>query len=293
MTRFLDLQDFTEGSIAGNPANLYFLLDHGGLPGLYRQLARTSTTWVSLFEGTTEANSLAVAPILVLAGSDGAVRLPLSLLNWVSENGTYSSSVMMLLSPLEIGQLRDRLKVRLNVRLSEGMDAMLRFFDPRVFESLIDVLDAEQAMVFLSVAQKWWYVDRRGTIKSVDSMFNDVVSADEALNLCPSQEFALVDSCEPDQVLKGLREDAPSSLEKLDVARQYEFVVSNINEAKSLGLRLLNDLILYNVAALTVGKSPANESQWSNLMNAVKMEPSKFSELVMCLEGGAVTEGVK
>ena len=292
MTRFLDLQDFAERSIAENPANLYFLLDHGGLPGLYRELARTSTSWMSLFEGTTEANSLAVAPILVLAGSDGAMRLPLSLCKWISENGTYSSSVMMLLSPLEIGQLRERLKFRLNVCLSEGMDAMLRFFDPRVFESLIGVLGAKQAMVFLSAAQKWWYVDRSGTIKSVDSMFNDVASADEALNLSASQEFALVDSCEPDQVLKGLRENASSSLEKLDVARQHEFVVSNIYEAKSIGLRSLSDLILYNVAVLTVGKSPSNESQWSNLTNAVKLGPSKFSELVMCLEGGAVTEGV-
>ena len=293
MTLFLDLQDFAESSVAENSANLYFLLDHGGLPGLHRQLSKTSTSWVSLFEGTTEAISLAVAPILVLAGSDGAVRLPLSICKWISENGTYSSSVMMLSSPLEIGQLRDRLKTRLNVCLSEGMDAMLRFFDPRVFESLIGVLDAEQAMVFLSVAQKWWYVDRSGTIKSVDSTFNDVASADEVLNLSASQEFALADSCEPDQVLKGLRENSTSALENLDLARQYEFVVSNINEAKSVGLRSLNDLILYNVAVLTVGRPPANESQWSNLMNAVKLEPSKFSELVMCLEDGAVTEGVK
>lgn len=293
MTRLVDFENVVEGNVAESPANLYFLLDHGGLPGLHRQLSKTSTTWVSLFDGTTESSSLAVAPILVLAGSNGAVRLPLSLCKWISEYGTHSSSVMMLSSPLEIGQLRDRLKVRLNVRLSGNMDAMLSFFDPRVFESLIGVLDAEQASVFLSVAQRWWYVDRSGTIKSVDSMFNDVASGDEALNFSASQEFALVDSCEPDQVLEGLRENAPGSFEKLDPARQYEFVVSNINEAKCLGLRSLNDLILYNVAVLTVGKSPANESQWSNLMNAVKLEPSKFSELVMCLEGGAVTEGMK
>jgi uncharacterized membrane protein (UPF0136 family) len=294
MTRFLDFRDFVEGSVAENPAaNLYFLLDHGGLPGLYRQLSKTSTMWVSLFDGMAESNSLAVAPILVLAGSGGAVRLPLSLCKWISANGTYSSSVMMLSSPLEIGQLRDRLKTRLNVRLSEDMDAMLRFFDPRVFESLIGVLDVEQAMVFLSAARKWWYVDRSGTIKSVDSTFNDVTSADEALSLSASQEFALVDSCEPDQVLKGLRENASSSLEKLDLASQHEFVVANIGDAKSVGLRSLNDLILYNVAVLTVGRSPANESQWSNLMDAVKLEPSKFSELVMCLEGDAVTGGVR
>lgn len=294
MTQYLDFQDFVERSVAKNPAaNLYFLLDHGGLPGLYRQLSKTSTTWVSLFDGTTESNSLAVAPILVLAGSDGALRLPLSFCKWISENGTYSSSVMMLSSPLKIGQLRDRLKARLNVRLSGDMEAMLRFFDPRVFESLIRVLDAEQAMVFLSVARKWWYVDRGGTIKSVDSTFIDVMSPEDALKLSASQEFTLIDFCEADQVLKGLRENASNSFEKLDPSLQYEFVVSNIDEAKSVGLLSLNDLILYNVAVLIVGKSSANESQWSNLMNAVKSEPSKFSELVMCLEGGAGSGGVK
>jgi hypothetical protein len=50
---------------------------------------------------------------------------------------------------------------------------MLRFFDPRVFQSQICILDAKQVSAFLSVAKKWWYVDRSGFIKSINLDFHD------------------------------------------------------------------------------------------------------------------------
>nr|WP_081983746.1 DUF4123 domain-containing protein [Massilia sp. JS1662] len=294
MSHYLDIQEFVKTRVAENPAsNLYFLLDHGGLPGLHRQLSKTSTIWVSLFDGTSESSSLAVAPILVLAATDGAVQLPFSLSQWISENGTYSSSVMMLSSPLEITQLSERLKARLNVRLSGDMEAMLRFFDPRVFQSLIGILDAEQWNVFLSVAQKWWYVDRSGFIKSLNSGFNDARCRDKSLVLSAAQEFSLVDACEADQVLNALRENVSDTLQKLNISLQYDFVVSNIEEAKRFGLQSLDDLILYNVTVLLMGKSLLTEVKWSDLKHAGKLDPSKFSELVVSLENDVVSGGAK
>jgi hypothetical protein len=294
MNNYLDFQRFAANFAANNPAsNLYFLLDHGGLPGLHRQLLSTSASWGSLFSGTNETNSLEVAPILVLAGSDGVVHVPFVLSKWISENGTYSSSVMMLSSPLDLEQLRGRLATRLNVRLSGNMDAMLRFFDPRVFQALIEVLDVEQVNVFLSPAQRWWYVDRRGIVKDIEGTFSDAVCMDAPLVLSASQEFRLIDSCEVDQVLRSLRENAPNLIRKLDFALQYDFVVSNINEAKGVGLKSLDDLVLYNVVVLTMGSRFLSEDKWSNLINAVRLDPSRFSELVVCLEDGALDGELK
>jgi hypothetical protein len=285
MSLYIDFRGFADNCVAENEnSNLYFLLDHGGLPGLHQQLLTFSVSWASLFDGTNESNALAVAPMLVPVGREGRVQLPVGLFRWLSEHGSYSSSVIILLSPLDLAELKDRLAFRLNIRLSENTDAMLRFFDPRVFQSLIGVLNVDQANNFLGVAQRWWYVDRGGELNCINSNFNDGASLDELLILDASQEFSMVDSCEVDHILMSLRENAPDLLRKINLPLQYEFVKSNINEARNCGLQSVEDLILYNVAALTVGESSLSEEKWRDLMRAVKLSPTKFSELVLRLE---------
>ncbi|WP_020651644.1 DUF4123 domain-containing protein [Massilia niastensis] len=193
MSSRIDFRVIAEESLAEYPtSNLYFLLDHGGLPGLYRQLSRSSLGWTSLFDSTREANALAVAPFLILAGSNGQLRMSRSFLEWLGENGTYSSTVIMLSSPLQIEPMTSRLTARLDVRISENMEAMLRFFDPRVLESLIEILSVEQAKEFFSPAQAWRYVDRAGRMAGVTTFFNVQENFSAPLVLSQQQEFALL-----------------------------------------------------------------------------------------------------
>jgi hypothetical protein len=284
MSPYIDLRAVAQESLADRPeSSLYLLLDHGGLPGLHRELQKSTARWVSLFDCTNEVNALVVAPILILIGSNGKVQISRSLFEWIAKNGTYTSTVIMLSSPLQIESLRNRLTARLDVRISEGMKAMLRFFDPRIFEGLMKVLSPEQLTTFLAPAEKWWYVDRAGKLVNVDAKFNDVDESAVLLELSAKQEFDLIDASDSDRVLASLRENAPDLIQKQPVHAQYKFVVANLQAARDAGLTSIADLVLYNIVVLIKGLDFIRSETWSSLMDEVVSKSGDFMELVLSL----------
>jgi hypothetical protein len=285
MNRYTDLRMVAQDSLADRPeANLYVLLDHGGLPGLHRQLQKSSAEWVSLFDCTNEANALDVAPILILIGSNAQLQMSRSLFEWIGKNGTYTSTVIMLSSPLQIESLKNRLTARLDVRISEDMRAMLRFFDPRTFEGLMKVLSPEQLTTFLAPAERWWYIDRTGKLVSADATFNVADELAMPLVLSAKQEFDLIDASEPDRVLASLRENAPDLIQKQPVPAQYEFVATNLETARGAGLTSFADLVLYNMVVLIKGLDFIRGETWSRLMDEVKSKSLDFMEMVSSLD---------
>jgi hypothetical protein len=285
MNPYIDLRMVAQEFLADRPeSNLYLLLDHGGLPGLHRQLQKSSVEWVSLFDCTNEANALDVAPLLILIGSVGKLQMSRSLFEWVGKNGTYTSTVIMLSSPLQIKSLKNRLTAHLDVRMSEDMRAMLRFFDPRTFEGLMKVLSPEQVTTFLAPAERWWYIDRAGKLVSVDAKFNVVDELAMPLVLSAKQEFDLIDASEPDRVLAALRENTPDLIQKQPLPAQYEFVVTNLQAARSSGLTSIADLVLYNIVVLIKGLNFIRGETWSKLMDEVKSKPGGFMAMVSSMD---------
>jgi hypothetical protein len=285
MSLYIDLRTVAQESLADRPeSNLYLLLDHGGLPGLHRQLQKSSVEWVSLFDCTNEANALVVAPILILIGSDGKLQMSRSLFEWIGKNGTYTSTVIMLSSPLQIESLRNRLTARLDVRISEDMKAMLRFFDPRIFEGLMNVLDAEQLAKFLAPASKWWYIDRAGKVIRVESTFNAADESAAPLELSAKQEFDLIDASDPDRVLASLRENVPDLIKKQPLSAHYDFVVTNLQAARSAGLSSFADLVLYNIVVLKKGLDFIQSATWLSLLNDVKSKSADFMAVALSLD---------
>jgi len=225
-------------------AHLYFLLDHSGLPGLIRKVDSARLRWASLFADTRESTALAVAPILV----DVAVSnkpLPGLFLDWLAEHGAYSSTVTMLDSPLALDVLQRRLATRLDIKLSENMAAMLRFFDPRILAQLRTTLTEQQAASFFSVAAYWWYIDRAGVLREFDVEFTPVDRFAAQLVLTQEQEFAMVDAAEADQVLSLLNDFVPDLLEKIDASTRYELIARKISDAKKSGLNSIHDFMIY------------------------------------------------
>jgi hypothetical protein len=285
MSPHIDFRAVAQKSLAAYPtSNVYILLDHGGLPGLHRQLLSSSVKWVSLFDCTKEANALAVAPILILAGSDGHLQMSRFLFEWIGKNGTYTSTVLMLLSPLQIETIKHRLAVRLDVSISENMEAMLRYFDPRIFEGLMKVLTVEQATTFLSPAEKWLYANRAGNLVNIDATFNTIDEPEVPLTLTAKQEFDLIDMSESDQVLASLRESTPDLMLKLPLPIQYDFVAMNIRAARAAGLTSIPNLVLYNVVALVKGQDFMKGQIWSRLMDDVKRKTVEFPEAALSLD---------
>lgn len=251
MSKCIDFRGVTVELLESRPEeNIFLLLDHGGLPGLSKQLQYGSTEWMSLFDRTQEEGALAVAPILVLAASGGEIRLSRLVFDWLKQRGTYSSSVMMLVSPLDLTCLARELGTRLHITLAGGVEAMLRFFDPRVFESLLTILTRNQKEDFLGVASSWHYVDRSGRIAQITSKCGAVNPASKPFSLSQEQEDHMLAASEIDQILNSLRSSVPDLFSEIPHESQFNFVSESNIEARSKTLESVLQLSLYAMIRL-------------------------------------------
>jgi hypothetical protein len=100
------------------------------------------------------------------------------------------------------------------------------------------------------------------------------------LVLSARQEFDLLEACEPDQVLLLLRESVPELIQKLQRSQQYRFVADNVLVAKSVGLRAIEDLVLYNTIVLALGGTVIESLAWGNFLQDLKDNLSDFRTLV-------------
>jgi hypothetical protein len=281
MRSYIDFHALAEEHTSSNSAsNLYFLLDHSGMPGLCQKLKQGSATWLSLFEGTKEESAQAVAPILVLVGSKGRLRVSRPFLDWIGRTGTFTSTVIVFSSPLPIRVVKDRLTTRLEVKLSENMNAMLRFFDPRILEALKKNLSVEQAEVFFSPAETWLYVDREGQLVSFRSVFNISEQYVAPLILSQEQEFALIEASEVDQVLELLRKSVPQVMQALPMPDQYEVVNDAIGTARRDGIESIYMLSMYAAVIISKGKMFKDDPLWNSFLEELKADRIGFSDEV-------------
>jgi hypothetical protein len=193
-----------------------------------------------------------------------------ALFEWIGKNGTYSSTVIMLSSPLQIDCMKRRLAARLDVRLSENMEAMLRFFDPRVLENLIKTLHAEQAKDFFSPAETWRYVDRAGNLVHIETAFNIQECFVAPLTLDHQQELTLLEGCEIDQVQSLLRESLSQQMTKFPLSEQHKFVSRTVNLAKEDGLESVLQFSIYTAAILLHGEVVAKRPLWRTFVDELR-----------------------
>ncbi len=249
---------------------LYGLADHAGMPGLASKLTQAKAEWVSLFDGSGEESALSVAPLLFRIEVDQSGIQHRGLVNWIGEHGSYSSSLLLLASPLPLPELARRLTVRLDAVLPQNMDIMLRFFDPRIFEQLMQVFSAEQKHTFLSVADGWWFADRRGQLQEVSAVFSEADPFEAPLMLSIAQEHALLDASEADQVANLLQSTVQDEYLTLPPPIRYDFIVRHMTAARLLGIEATHELALYCALALLQGEQFATQKRWPAALQEVQ-----------------------
>jgi hypothetical protein len=250
---------------------------------LASKLTQTKTEWVSLFDGSGEENAISVAPLLFRIEVDKSGIQHRGLANWIGEHGTYSSSLLLLASPLPLEQLARRLAVRLDAVLPQDMDITLRFFDPRIFEQLMQVLSAEQKHAFLSVAHGWWFADRRGQLQEVSAVFSEADLFEAPLILSMVQEHALLDASEPDQVVDLLQSTVQDEYLALPAQDRHDFIVRHMTAARLLGIEATHELALYCALALLQGEQFATQKHWQAALQEVqsgKLSLAQAAELI-------------
>jgi hypothetical protein len=277
MEPYFDLVGFAAVAASDFPGcEVYGLADHGGMPGLDKQLARAGIARRNLFEGSREEGAAAVAPLL-FSLSEAWANGHRGLLEWVAEHGTYTSSLLLLATPLPIDEVAARLACRLDATLSEEMNVLLRFFDPRVFEALLGVLDAQQKEAFLGIADGWWYFDRRGVLVPQPAR---CAARDEhvvPLRLTAPQEFALLAASEPDQVAEQLAALVPEPWRNVALPRRVHFLRRHMDAARAIGLEATRDFALYCAAALLEGEDFAETPKWRGALAKVRQGELEFA----------------
>lgn len=248
---------------------LYGLIDHAGLPGLAAKLTESASEWVSLFD-SQNADILSVAPLLFRIRTDQEDIQQRRLVRWIVQQGTYTSSIVLMASPLSLQALARRLTARLDAILPENMDILMRFFDPRVFEQLMLVLSPEQKQAFLGAAQHWWFVDRRGQLQEVAAAFSEADTLTVPLVLSVAQEGALIDASEPDQVAQLLQSGAPDDYQTLPPPERHDFIVRHAEAARLVGIAATHELALYCVLALLHGEQFASQDKWQAALQEVQ-----------------------
>ena len=279
MDAYLNLSTFCrETARAWRSNHLYCLVDHAGMPGLHRELVRAGVPWTSLFAASREEAVLQAAPLLFSLDRH-AKKAHGQLLTWLARRGTYTSSLLMLSSPLELEELGRRLARRMQARISESMDVLLRFFDPRVFEALMASLDKQQRDAFVGVADSWWYVDRCGNVVAQPARYD----ADDAFNspliLSASQEFALVDASEVDQIATQLEGTMPDAYNIMPPPQRYAFLQRQMEAAMGDGVMGTYEVSLYCGLALLYGEDFSATTAWQNTFIKVRAG-ARLSDLV-------------
>jgi hypothetical protein len=270
------------GASAG--LHLYALIDHGGMPGLVKQLTSTGQAWVSLFQRSREEGAITVAPILLTLESNPENKTKNKTLNWISERSAFSSSLLLLVSPLSLEDLARRLAKRLDAQLPDNMDVMLRYFDTRIFAELMTVLDAQQKAAFLSPAQQWWYVDRRGVLQTIDSMFTNNDAFNSPLKLTTQQQNTLIENSEPDQIAELLFNNIPNEFEQLPPKNRFDFIQKHRQAAEALNINSTHEKSFYCAIALIQGEDFASQPAWQNGLAQVKSGLITLQKLAQKIE---------
>ena len=262
---------------------LYGLIDHAGMPGLAKKFAQSPISWVSLLSGTDDKTTLPVAPLLFEIDSNANLHCR-AVYEWIGQQGTYTSTILFLASPLAIGPLSTRLAMRLDATLPEDMDVMLRYFDPRIFEQLVKSFTAIQKQTFLSVATDWWFVDRRGDLQKVDATFNETDNHVSPLIFSAAQEAELIDASEPDQVARIVESFVPDLYRAIPIQRRHDFVLRQMDDARRINIQSSNDLAMHCMQALLYGENFATSKNWASTLQQVQSGKINLQQAVDLIE---------
>jgi hypothetical protein len=203
-------------------------------PGLPLQAARC------LFEGGIDANAQAVAPWLVaLTDADGG-----ALLKRTIDLALERPAVVWLASSKPMDVLAGHLARRVDVKLDDGQELLLRWYDPRILAHLAGALEPDAAAAFLSAAKRWHTLDQRGhhgVHAGSDDAFDRLP---QPWLLPPPSEAALLRLSECNHLMRQLHAMAHPAFEQISPQHRWDAVTRWHAEIDRLALNDLENQLL-------------------------------------------------
>lgn len=265
---------------------LFVLVDHAGCTDLMSRLARSpSMKWLNLFEGSQEAGALQVAPILIdlgeVASPPPAARHFLSALAHECQT---SNAVLMLRSRWSHENLADAMRARMDAMLPDDLPVLLRYFDTRVYASLLDVFTPEQRSTFCCPASHWWWLDRAGQWCEQTSTETASDTFRAPILLDAQQQSGLIAAGLADAVAHEVRLAAPDLCEGRSRAALHAHVETCLLAARRHQINTLSMQTLYCIVALELGPAFDQQPEWSSALAAARKQNRGFDWVVRQVE---------
>jgi hypothetical protein len=267
----------------------YALLNHAACPWLLRQLKRfPGVRWNSLFASSREERALEVAPILIDLGPAGALHsaAAMRLAAWLVETCRISNALLFLRSDRDASQMTVALAARLDATLPQGLAVLLRYFDTRVFASLLQVFTPEQRAAFLSVARTWLWLDRAGAAMECSGE-DSAEDPWKPVTFTQDQEDALVQASEPDAVVHRLWGSAPDLCRGRTPAHLHAEVQSLLEAARCCAVDDATSQALFCMAGLQHGTDFHRQPDWQLFITQARAQGRKFDWVVQQWETGS------
>lgn len=275
-----DLQTFLDAVSAQSAASatrLYALVDHAGAPGLLDRLhERPQTHWLNVFTASGEEISLDAAPLLL----DLETISQKAWLQWLHFACRESTSLTLLHSSLELPALAECLKRRLEVLLPDNVPALLRHFDTRTVESLLQVLEPEQCKTFFGIAACWQWLDRAGEVRHYESeqLPDDLWPSPWKID--EKQQNAMIDTAEADALVQQMQNHGMELCAGHSRASLHALARSCVAQAAQFGIDGMPARTLFSLLALQIGTDFHEQAEWAALLARVRRREISFEDAV-------------
>lgn len=256
---------------------LYAVLDLAALPieHGWRERLKSHSAAANLFQGQPEESASERAPWLI---SMADLHNKHNILQRTVDAAFTSDGVSWVASALDLSALARRLARRMTVRLPEG-DALLRYYDPRLFAALWDGMTPDTQVAFGAFGHRWWYLDMDLTLQGRELAGTPAPDPFEPPLRCPpNQVQALLNLSERHQLVEFLCKRMPDKCLVMDRKHRFDFVTRHEAEARAHHVNGFADRLRYCELALEHGDDFARQPHWRKVFQNMRTENMSLRE---------------
>jgi Domain of unknown function (DUF4123) len=268
--------------LADQPVLRAYALVDGALLSALPERARRLWTKMdaqSLFAGCSD-DIEQVGPLLFSLADAQPYEKAIALLR-DETSGQIAGS--FILSSAQPTVLAATLSTLLDVRLDDGTEMVMRFFDPRILPSWLAVINPPYQAYLAEVVHYWacWQADQTHALLDMQAHTKALVERpDLPMQLSQKQEDKLMQHSYPYMMIEQFLAHDPQALNTAPVAQRYAFLDAQIQRGKGYGLDAHGDLQAYCAVALQYGANFNEDTLVSAALTRIKTDHLPFDEAI-------------
>jgi Domain of unknown function (DUF4123) len=191
--------------------------------------------------------------------------------------GYYASALSVIDSALPMQSLAASITDRCDARLPDHQDVLLRIFDTRVVEALLEHFTPEQKSLLVACSTHWWIAGREGELAPVHvSPWPTQDLFEPPWQLTQQQETALLDASEADAMVDLLTRRNVEPLLALQYPQRYPVVRELLAQCRALNMDAISDQAAYCTLVLMREQRLEDDPSWQALLPRVKRKELSF-----------------